>query len=151
MLTAFMRILPPHHRLSGVKDPQGYAAEINVTAVTTNRPPANCVCRPIVNKDACNCLPEATVLSAGTSTTLQLMPQALLPVLLPKGRVFRIWYEARVKQTGLTCTGMAEVCFIVNGDGRQPPTCVPYNSTGAVFDAMRCTATQTVIPLTPGQ
>ena len=134
-----------------MKDPQGYAADINVTAVTTNRAPPKCACRPILNKDTCACLPEAAVLSTGATATLQMMPQALLPVLVPKGRVFRIWYTATVPQTGLACSGMAEVCYIVNGDGRRPPTCAPYNSTGTVYDAMRCTATQTVIPLAPGQ
>ena len=136
----------PCNRLSGVTDPQGYAAHINVTAVTTNRAPANCACRKTL-KDSCACVPHATVLSTGANTTLQMMPQALLPVLVPKGRVFRIRYTATVPLTGLSCQGVAEVCYIIYGDRPKPPTCVPYNATGAEYDAMRCSATQAVIPL----
>ena len=95
----------------GIPQPaQGNSAVIAVTGIATNRAPARCECRTVWG---CNCtVPDATYLGNGT---LLLMPQALLPVPTPRGRIFRVSYNATVAATGLSCQGVVDICSIAGG------------------------------------
>lgn len=63
-----------------------------------------------------------------------ILPQALPPAQGAAGRVFRVSYTALVSQTGLSCTGTADVCFSANGR-----TCAPFALTGVSLNALQCT------------
>lgn len=67
-----------------------------------------------------------------------LMPQALLPSPRPIERAFRLTFTGAVPETGLSCSGVADACFIRNGGGRRPPKCEPFGASGIDRNALAC-------------
>lgn len=72
--------------------------------------------------------------NAGPTPTFSILPQALPTGQAAAGRVFQLSYTAAVPQTGLSCSGTADICFSANGI-----SCGAFGSTGVSLDALACT------------
>ena len=87
--------------------------------------------------------PQAKLLGANR---LQLLQQWRRPFNKPVrgigGRVLRIQYTATVPETGLSCTGVAEVCAARMSWPKKrngtPPKCASFSSTKRVANALDC-------------
>ena len=112
-------------------DPQGFDVAITVSAVTTNQLTANCnSCtvaqrrraakgRPRPHDPPCACRPPAMVAprgpeGPGNEAAAFGAAVGLLPDVAGgrgrDGRVFRLYYTATSRGTGLSCSGVAKVC-----------------------------------------
>ena len=103
--------------------------------VTADSAPSACNCTPSAS-DNCVCVPEALMLlNNAPNVTMQMLPQALQPALLKTGRTFRIQYSASVALTGLSCTGVVDLCH-----SRPLQKCDAF-SGNTTYDATTCSYT----------
>jgi hypothetical protein len=130
--------------ISEFRDPQGFPVVANITGVQTNQAETGCLCTPTpTNK--CTCTPDAQIMQGGRFIRV-------FPILGPNpsrtqpqslgGRVYRIHFKGISLQTGLSCTGYAELC-VVRRPARvkprsAPPSCDAFDSTATVRDATVC-------------
>lgn len=112
-------------------DPQGFFANITFDSVASNRPEPNCGRKP-----AGVCVPEARSLGGGD---LQVLPQlqASRKGSDAGGRTLRITYTATVRETGMSCSGVADVCAIPN---KRAPACAAFGYTRLVRTVLGCPA-----------
>lgn len=110
-------------------DPQGFAADITIQGIRSNRAAATCGSSSI-------CVPEARRAGAGA---LSVLPQArVLSRGLDKGgRTLRITYTATVPQTGLSCTGTLDICSGTTRFG-APLQCAPFQQSGVSRSVLGC-------------
>lgn len=131
---------PP--RLAAARDPQGFPATVRVTSVMTERAPAACVCSPGA-AGGCACVPQVvTQYGSGAASALLLMlpqaPSTARGTGALRGRVYRINYLVNVTQTGLSCEGVADVCFVAGDVRRNSTSCSPYDEAAPQIDALTC-------------
>lgn len=129
-------------RLTAAPDPQGFPTTVRVTAVKTDRAPAACACSSSAT-GGCSCVPQVVAQygSGAASALLLMLPQAPSSARgtgAPRGRVYRISYSLNVTQTGLSCEGVADVCFVAGDVRRNSTSCSPYNEAAPQFDALTC-------------
>ena len=124
---------PFNASLTPVADPQGFAADLQITTVTTNRAPLFCKCD--ARKFNCSCMPEA-ILTGPESLLIQQQAD------WAPGRMLKVTYTAAVQQTGLSSTCTATFCAHIYGKTiRFPklPKCKPFEASGFERDALTCT------------
>lgn len=118
-----------------IMDPQGFkASQIVVSGIHIDKAAqTTCKCKPAKGVDCNMCVPDAKLIQ-GTDSAL-IMPQAAPNA---GGSVARVYYTATVAETGLTCEGYADVCFIKKGGTKKAPQCAPFGSNGATRNAVAC-------------
>ena len=121
----------------GVTDPQGFAAVVAITNVTTNVNPAlhpSCGRCKAGRRETCGCVQIAEALGAGRA---RLMPQPQFKINRTYVDLsYKIYYTATVAETGSSCTGSVvsddELCVCWGGGcacsevaSHWPPHCLP--------------------------
>ena len=81
--------------------------------------------------------PQVKLLGNGS---VLILPQVNYPATKTAagGGILRISYTATVPQTGLSCTGVVELCSIKGGAGKKPPACAAFASTQVARNALTC-------------
>lgn len=117
-----------------ITDPQGFTgATITIMGVQADRPPQACTCKTS-KTDSCGCVPDAKLIEG--SPTALIMPQVQFGT---GGTTYRITYTATISQTGLSCQGYADVCFIKNAGKPTAKSCAWFGGNGSpVRNALAC-------------
>ena len=113
----------------GVTDPQGFAAVVAITNVTTNVNPAlhpSCGRCKAGRRETCGCVQIAEALGAGRA---RLMPQPQFKINRTYVDLsYKIYYTATVAETGSSCTGSVvsddELCVCWGGGLRLLRGCI---------------------------